>query len=532
MKFYGDISECQNLLYSLCRSSRELWVNYSKAFLNGLWREADRRTVRGNWNFNNDFVVYFNGMRNHFEFYLYEYLIVLQTEEAIIEFCEFIRSFKHRDMIKFKKISVYYQREMGCDILNHPFNVLEEHSLNTSCIQVEGLNKFKPQSEDHIIKYTQKIKLSILTSKSHIEFLHHTGSSLIKEVDKIYFDDISFKYLQDIDELSELIGPTICDSCREIHFGYYPLEELCNENTMSDMSAKLVKIFPNLDKITFNPKLCFGRKINSDLFIEYIQEGTILKSFDPKITWAVMKNCNVFYKSFSNREYGSFSSSRVVVSYTGLPQNRQFYKTTDDSIITIENIHSKNTHYLSELESFLSTKGEAKSFLSSNAYWKPSDHEIYIEPQEFELIVGEQTLISQRPSRCETLELMFTQASASKEIFSALKDCKWTHFDLSMSNLRDTHLFLGELLSFEVTRLTLEVDYYDLEKITLKAKTVLMSKILASNSIKEVSIVTSSGAQIVKRIDREYQQVLEKVFGEEPDLEFHQNLYFQMVFNV
>ncbi|CAI2362638.1 unnamed protein product [Moneuplotes crassus] len=529
MKFYGDISECCYLLNSLCRSSRELWMRYRQAFVNGLWKECDRRMMRGSCDFNADFIDYFNGMKNYFELYLYKYLIILQTEEAIIEFCEFIRHFKNRDLIKFQKISIHYQKGMGCDILNHPFNVLEEQSLDTSCIQVEGLSKFYPWRGDHIIKYTHRAKLSMLTSKPQVNFLRHTGNGMIKEVDQICFDDIFFMYLNDFDKLSELIAPTIRYSCKEINFEHYPLEELSNENTMSDMNEKLVKIFPNLDMVTFSPELCFCKLINTDLFIEYVQEGTTLKSSDPKTPWAVMRKCKVFYNNLSSEGYGSFSASRVVVNYAGLPQYRQFYRTKIDSIIAIENIHSKSTHYLSELDSFL-LKTESKIFIEDNDS-KLSDYEIIIEPQEFELLVGERTLTSHRPSRCENLELMFTKACASKDFFSALKGCKWTHFDLSISNLRDTHLFLAELLSFEVTRLTLEVDYYDLEKITLKAKAALMSKILASNSIKEISIIISSGAQTAKRVDQEYQQMLERVFGEEPDLEFCQNLYFEVVIN-
>ncbi|CAI2361993.1 unnamed protein product [Moneuplotes crassus] len=536
LKYFGYIKQCQSMLLSLCRSTSEFWVENKEALLNALEFKSDRTTLKALEPSIDNYIKYFKSVSDPTVFYINDYIIELHGQNSIFKFCEFIRSFENRHLIKFKQILVYYDGKMTSDVLNSPYDVLKEYSLDTSCIQVEGINMLCLGREGLNVKYTQKLKLSIITQFSKFDYLDDPEFDPIKEIEQFCFNDSEFRSLDNLDYYAEIIPRSIKQSCRDINIKRFPSEEPMNEDTIRNISEGLTIIFPNFEKLTFDPCICLDTSHNPRNFLDFIEDGISLKSFSSDGSQLTMMNCNVFYKSKSVGEYQSFSTSRIEVGhFKNIPFSpkhlgKGFIAIPDCSILEINNIHSKNTQDLSKFHLFIRKLKNPKKSLKCKRL--PPDN-VYIESKEFGLIANEAALLSCRPTKCTVLRLYYSKASESKALFVALEKLEWDRFELSVSNLRVTYLLLTKLMAFKVTDLSLSVGQLDkgLEKIPLKAKNTLKSLILGCKSLQTLTVGSSSGFQQVKRTDKNFEMVLDRILGGKPDLEFKARFRLHEVVN-
>ncbi|CAI2363463.1 unnamed protein product [Moneuplotes crassus] len=404
LKYYGTLLESHSLLTTLCTQSVNLWFTYKQAFINGISSEQGRRTLKASIPFNNEVACYFNSIEDSLELHVYDYVIELRTESCIKEFCEFLEGFKSKESLVFREIVIHYKKGMEPEVINSPYDTLSQHSLDTSCIQINGLRKFSPSSSYDFIKHTNKFKLSTITSNIRSNLTTYTDHDCIKSISKFCFDDPSFKHLSDIRNCDQIVPLSARQACQEVNIGCR-LDEEFKSDAVERVKEQIAMVFPNFSKLTFSPKVCFEKNDHNRQLIDFIPDGTCLESFNCEDSLLDMRDCNVFYYNSHSQEFQSFSATKVVVGfsidwdYPRIKQDKGFYITTYSSICLIENIYAKDTQDLDKLKNFIDKREELKSEENNQTPSLTSSNLIYIEPKEFELIADSEVFDSFRPSK-------------------------------------------------------------------------------------------------------------------------------------
>ncbi|CAI2358894.1 unnamed protein product [Moneuplotes crassus] len=523
-------------MVSLCSCTRQLWSNERKAFAVGLNKKSGCRTLMSLKTFNSTFVDYFESISDFKEFHLYDYVLLLKTEESIREFCEFIRNFKLRTYLQLKKVVVHYKEGMEFDLLNSPYDVLKECSMDTSCIQINGLWEIMPKSPEDIVKYTRRFWMNIITHNPLVNQEEYIQYDCVKEVFQLNFESEHFSFIIDPDTCDKVVPLSIRQTCREISIESYPAEEIDNEHTIRDLASKLTKMFPHFRSLRVGFMMNVEKITLSKYFKNISQNGVTLSSpfslDDPNY---IVTDCNIFYYDEKTEEYQSFSASKLIYkslkedeTYPKLPKG--FIMVRVDSICEVHNISSKNTHDLSKFKTFISSFfANKKSRQSSSPKNYPKGY-FFFQKKDFHFIGSLRTLLYCCPPACENLFLAHPSVKDSEKVLSALEKTKITNFKLTVRYHKNIHLFLTKLLKYKVTDLVLCISEDDLSKVPLKFKTQVKEQILSSKSIQTLTVQTKSKSEKVKRAARRFEHILDKVFAKEMKLKLRETLIFDEVF--
>ncbi|CAI2359949.1 unnamed protein product [Moneuplotes crassus] len=534
LKYYGSLSQCHCLLLGLCTQTRELWERYSQAYAYGLVADGTRRTLICNKSFNSTVTDYFENMPDSLEFHLYDYVLVLKTEECINEFCEFIRRFKHRSLLNFYKIYVHYEKGMTCDLLNSPYDILSELSLDTSCIQINKLQDFVPEDAEDVLRYTHKFSLSTITLAEETDRDKFATHDCVKRVSQFSFDDSKIESLLDSDQYKDIIPVSIRQSCGQICIERYPGRELEDENAIRNASEEIAKIFPKFKETGSGLKIHCKYLLFRNHFNSLLRERvTLVSGLLVRVPCLVLKDCNIFYYDATVKKFQSFHVSKILCKdfidlYPALKQIKGLTIVTDESVLEIQNIQSINSHNPLKLEALRKNR---KKFKSTFGSLYSHINLIYIESKEFEFIYGLETLIHCKPTRCENLHIRLSIGfDEIKKAIIALKRVKTKYFSLSVSDLESTHMILPKLLVFKVTDLLFDVRNWELPKMSHKAKKTLKSAILAANTLRNFTIYMEGNKQLLRRTDENFKEELDRIFEINSSVELINNMPFHETF--
>mmetsp|Transcript_13501 Transcript_13501/g.13429 ORF Transcript_13501/g.13429 Transcript_13501/m.13429 type:complete len:148 (+) Transcript_13501:346-789(+) len=131
----------------------------------------------------------------------------------------------------------------------------------------------------------------------------------------------------------------------------------------------------------------------------YIQEGVSLVPYRIRDSSFIIKDCIVYFYDKDIKEFQSFSADKIAcqnVNQWDFLTKRQyegFVTVSPQSIVEIQNIHSKNIHKLTKFESFVSRFYQNKCKITKNFF--PTDY--FIESKPFDLIIGGENLAYWKP---------------------------------------------------------------------------------------------------------------------------------------
>ncbi|CAI2362244.1 unnamed protein product [Moneuplotes crassus] len=531
LKYYGSLSQCNCLLLGLCRQTRELWEKNSQAYAYGLVADGTRRTLICYESFDSTVTDYFENIRDISEFHLFEYVLQLQSEDCIRKFCEFIKGFKNRSFVKFKRIEIdnVHTAGMTCALLNSPYDVLRELSLDTSCIQINKLQNFIPYSAKDLLKYTHELDLSTITQGSHEDLAKFVTYDCVKGINQFNFDS-KVETLLDSDQYKDIIPVSIRQSCRQVCIKRFPKNDLLDTKAIGNVSQELAKVFPKFketgSRLSIYRQFLFYSKELSSL----LQEGVSLTSeFYTHPSFVILKDCNVWCYDYSLKAYLSFKVSKMLCKQFGIFELdfkplKGFTVVSNDSILELQHIQSVQRCDSENMEIFEEYRIKIEQGLD---YLHKGVNPFFIEGKDFEFIDGNDILIYCKPSKCEHLKIQLCRGVYFKKTIAALKKVRTEFLFLQVYDLNFTHLKLIELLAFKVTDISFDIREGELSKITLKEKRALRSAILGVKSLRSVTIIMNRKRQLLRRTDVDFKKQLARIFGKNLKVEITHNMPFE-----